>query len=93
MTAAMADLFSQCVAAVLQQAESELERRNITLGVADQWEQVMYAEDLMTGAGSTLYKMELRARDGSDWFRVKAVANSAGTCVEIVVETPARAAA
>ena len=93
MTAAGSDLFAQCVTAVSQQAETELERRGVTLETADQWEQITYAEDLMTGAGSTLYKMELRARDGSDWFRVKAVANSAGTCVEIVVETPARAAA
>lgn len=84
------DLYAQCVAAVSQQVELELDRRHVTLETADQWEQVMYAEDLMTGAGSTLYKMELRARDGSDWFRVAAMLNDDGRTVEIVLTTPAR---
>ena len=81
----MNDIFSQCAAAVLQQAELELDRRGVTLETADQWEQISYAEDLMTGAGSVLYKVELRARDGSDWFRVAAVLSDDGRNVEIVV--------
>ena len=88
-----ADLFSQCVTAVSNQAESELERRGVTPQTADQWEQVTYAEDLLTDAGDVLYKVECRARDGGDWFQVQAVLDSDGTSVEIVVITRARAAA
>ena len=87
---AASDLFTQSAQAVLQQAESELERRGVTLETADQWEQVSYAEDMMTDAGSVLYKVECRARDASDWFRVEAVLNDGGTAVEIVLTTPAR---
>ena len=84
------DVFAQAVSQCVAQAELELDRRGVTLETADQWEQISYAEDLMTGAGSTLCKMELRARDGSDWFRIAAVLNDGGTNVEIVVTTPAR---
>ena len=87
-----ADLFAQCVTAVANQAESELERRGVTPQTADQWEQITYAEDLMTDAGDVMYKVEFRAKDGSDWFQVQAVLNSGGTSVEIVVITRARAA-
>lgn len=79
------DLFARCVAAVSQQAETELERRGVTLETADQWEQITYAEDLMTFAGDVLYKVECRARDGSDGFCVEAVLNDGGTVVDIVV--------
>ena len=87
------DLFAQCVMAVSNQAEAELNRRGVTLETADQWEQVTYAEDLMTDPGDVLYKVECRARDGGDWFQVQAVLNSGGTSVDIVVITRARAAA
>ena len=86
-----ADLFAQCVTAVSQQAESELERRCVTLENADRWEQIAYAEDIMTDAGDVLYKVECRAKDGSDWFRVEAVLNNGGTAVDIVLTTPAEA--
>ena len=88
-----ADLFGQCVAAVSRQAETELERRGVTLETAGQWEQVTYAEDLMTDAGDVLYKVKFRAKDGSDWFGIEAVLDNDGTSVEIVVITRARAAA
>ena len=86
-----ADSFAKCVTAVLQQAETELERRGVTLETADQWEQISYAEDLMTFAGDVIYKVECRARDGSDWFEVQAVLNDGGTVVDIVVTRPAEA--
>ena len=89
MTTAGADLFARCVTAVTQQAETELERRGVTLETADQWEQISYAEDLMTFAGDVLYKVECRAEDGSDWFFVEAVLNAGGTAVDIVVTRPA----
>ena len=85
-----ADLFAKCVTAVSQQAETELERRGVTLETADQWEQISYAEDLMTFAGDVIYKIECRARDGSDWFEVQAVLNDGGTVVDIVVTRPAQ---
>ena len=85
-----AGLFAQCVAAVLKQAESELERRNVTPETADQWEQVLYAEDMMTDAGGVVYKVECRAKDGSDWFCVEAVASGNGTSVDIVLTRPVR---
>jgi len=90
MTAAGSDLFAQCVTAVSQQAETELERRGVTPETADQWEQITYAEDLMTFAGDVLYKVECRARDGSDWFQVQAVLNAGGAAVDIFVTTPAK---
>ena len=84
------DVFAQAVSQCVAQAELELDRRGVTLETADQWEQISYAEDLMTGAGSVLYKVELRARDGSDWFRVESRLNDNGRTVEIFVSTPAR---
>ena len=47
----------------------------------------------MTDAGDVLYKVEFKARGGSDSFQVQAVLNSGGASVEIVVITRARAAA
>ena len=89
-----ANLFAQCFAAVSNQAETELKRKGVTLETADQWEEVTYAQDLMTDPGDmVLYKVEFRAKDGSDWLQVQAVLNSGETSVDIVVITPARAAA
>ena len=84
------NLFAQCVAAVSNQAEFELERRGVTIETADQWEQITYAKDLLTDAGDVLYKVEFRARGGGDWFRVEAALNDGGTSVDIVLTTPAK---
>lgn len=83
-------LFAQAVSQCVAQAELQLELRGVTLETADQWEQVLYAEDMMTAAGGVVYKVECRARDGSDWFRVEAVASSDGTTADIVLTRPVR---
>lgn len=85
---ASSDLFGQCVTAVANQVEAELERRGVTLETADQWEQITYAEDLMRDAGEVMYKVQFRMKDGSDWFQVEAALNNDGTCVDIAVTTP-----
>jgi hypothetical protein len=84
--------FASIVAGVSNQAESELERRGVTLENADEWEEITYAEDPMAVAENVLYMVEFRKKDGSDRFRVEAVLNSLATFAEIVVETPARVA-
>ena len=85
---AVADLFAQCVAAVSNQAESELERRGVTIETAGQWEvDVYYAADLTPVTEDVLYKVECRAKDGSDWFGVQAVRDNGGASVDIVVIT------
>lgn len=86
------EFFASVVAGVSSQAESELERRGVTLENADEWEEIAYAEDPMAVAENVLYMVEFRKKDGSDRFRVEAVLNSLATFAEIVVETPARAA-
>ena len=85
------DLFAQCFAAVSNRAEAELERRGVTLETADQWGRVFFdADDILADAKGTVYKVECRAKDGSDWFRVEAVLNDGGTAVDIVLTTPAK---
>jgi hypothetical protein len=56
-------------------AERELTNRGVTLQNLDKWESRTYPQDLLRGDKCILYKIECRAKDGSDSFIVQAVLN------------------
>lgn len=54
-------------------AERELTDRGVTSQNLDKWEWLTYPQDLPRKNKSVLYKIECRAKDGSDSFIVQAV--------------------